>query len=135
MENKWEELANEIAQNNEEMIEKARLDALIRRCNFCGKTEHQVACLIAGPTVFICEECIQTCNEIIFQHLRNKNEELRKMTETPQHDLHCNDILRKLSHADLVNFPCDCLSKNTPSETDEEMRARLDKEASVAAKE
>jgi hypothetical protein len=34
-------------------------------CSFCGKTADQVAKLIAGPTVFICDECVDLCNDII----------------------------------------------------------------------
>ncbi len=34
-------------------------------CSFCGKSQHDVKKLIAGPTVFICDECIELCNEII----------------------------------------------------------------------
>ena len=34
-------------------------------CSFCGKTEEQVAGLIAGPSVFICNECVELCNDII----------------------------------------------------------------------
>jgi ClpX C4-type zinc finger len=34
-------------------------------CTFCGKTQHEVRKLIAGPTVFICDECIELCMDII----------------------------------------------------------------------
>jgi hypothetical protein len=34
-------------------------------CSFCGKSQHQVKTLIAGPTVFICNECVHACMEII----------------------------------------------------------------------
>jgi hypothetical protein len=36
-------------------------------CSFCGKTQHQVAKLIAGPTVFICDECVRICVDILAQ--------------------------------------------------------------------
>jgi ATP-dependent protease Clp ATPase subunit len=36
-------------------------------CSFCGKSQHQVVKLIAGPGVFICDQCIDLCNEIIAQ--------------------------------------------------------------------
>lgn len=36
-----------------------------RLCSFCGKQQDQVHRLIAGPGVFICDECIQLCNEIL----------------------------------------------------------------------
>ena len=38
-------------------------------CSFCGKSQHEVRKLIAGPTVFICDECIDLCNEIIEEEL------------------------------------------------------------------
>ena len=34
-------------------------------CSFCGKSQDEVKKLIAGPSVYICDECIQLCNEII----------------------------------------------------------------------
>jgi hypothetical protein len=34
-------------------------------CSFCGKSQHQVRKLIAGPTVFICDECVELCMDII----------------------------------------------------------------------
>jgi len=34
-------------------------------CSFCGKSQHEVNKLIAGPTVFICNECVDLCTDII----------------------------------------------------------------------
>ena len=34
-------------------------------CSFCGKSQHEVRKLIAGPTVFICHECVELCMDII----------------------------------------------------------------------
>jgi hypothetical protein len=34
-------------------------------CSFCGKTQHEVKELIAGPSVFVCDECVELCNDII----------------------------------------------------------------------
>ena len=50
------------------------------KCSFCGKTQKQVKKLIAGPGVYICDECIDLCNEII-------EEELSEPTETSLGDL------------------------------------------------
>ena len=36
-------------------------------CSFCGKSQHEVKKLIAGPTVFICDECVELCNDIIVE--------------------------------------------------------------------
>ena len=35
------------------------------KCSFCGKSQKQVQQLIAGPGVYICDECVELCNEII----------------------------------------------------------------------
>ena len=35
------------------------------KCSFCGKTQEQVKKLIAGPDVYICDECVELCNEIL----------------------------------------------------------------------
>ena len=39
------------------------------KCSFCGKSQKQVKKLIAGPGVYICDECIDLCNEIIDEEL------------------------------------------------------------------
>jgi ATP-dependent Clp protease ATP-binding subunit ClpX len=39
------------------------------KCTFCGKSQKQVRKLIAGPSVYICDECIELCNEIIEEEL------------------------------------------------------------------
>jgi ATP-dependent Clp protease ATP-binding subunit ClpX len=36
-----------------------------RYCSFCGKDEHEVFKLVSGPTVFICDECVAACQELI----------------------------------------------------------------------
>ncbi len=46
-------------------------------CSFCGKSQHEVKKLIAGPSVFICDECIDLCNEIIRDELPNSTAPLR----------------------------------------------------------
>ncbi len=35
-------------------------------CSFCGKSQHQVKKLIAGPNVFICDECVELCTQIVY---------------------------------------------------------------------
>ncbi|MDR2000271.1 MAG: ATP-dependent Clp protease ATP-binding subunit ClpX [Zoogloeaceae bacterium] len=46
------------------MADKKTTDKLLY-CSFCGKSQHEVKKLIAGPSVFICDECINLCNDII----------------------------------------------------------------------
>ena len=38
-------------------------------CSFCGKSQHEVRKLIAGPTVFICDECVELCLDIIGEEI------------------------------------------------------------------
>jgi len=40
-------------------------------CSFCGKSQHEVRKLIAGPTVFICDECVELCNDIIREEAKS----------------------------------------------------------------
>ncbi|MDR3300268.1 MAG: ATP-dependent Clp protease ATP-binding subunit ClpX, partial [Candidatus Accumulibacter sp.] len=46
------------------MVEKKNTEKLLY-CSFCGKSQHEVKKLIAGPSVFICDECIDLCNDIV----------------------------------------------------------------------
>lgn len=41
-------------------------------CSFCGKSQHEVRKLIAGPSVFICDECVELCNDIIREEVEEK---------------------------------------------------------------
>ena len=41
-------------------------------CSFCGKSQREVRKLIAGPGVYICDECIELCNEIIAEQFEEK---------------------------------------------------------------
>ncbi len=41
-------------------------------CSFCGKSQHEVRKLIAGPSVFICDECVELCNDIIREEIQDK---------------------------------------------------------------
>lgn len=55
------------------MAKFGEADALLK-CSFCGKTQKQVKKLIAGPSVYICDECIELCNEIIEEELAEPTE-------------------------------------------------------------
>ncbi len=43
-------------------------------CSFCGKSQHEVRKLIAGPSVFICDECVELCNDIIREEVQEGSE-------------------------------------------------------------
>lgn len=52
------------------------------KCSFCGKSQKQVKKLIAGPGVYICDECIDLCNEIIEEELADADDV--KLDELPK---------------------------------------------------
>ena len=52
-------------------------------CSFCGKNQNEVNKLIAGPSVFICDECVDLCNEIISDELEEKSLKSRKNLPKP----------------------------------------------------
>jgi len=45
-------------------------------CSFCGKSQHEVRKLIAGPSVFVCDECVELCNDIISEEVEDKTSSL-----------------------------------------------------------
>ncbi len=61
------------------MPEKANSEKLLY-CSFCGKSQHEVRKLIAGPSVFICDECIELCNDIIREEMQG--EEASKLVKS-----------------------------------------------------
>ncbi|RCL02048.1 MAG: ATP-dependent Clp protease ATP-binding subunit ClpX [Candidatus Tokpelaia sp. JSC189] len=53
-------------------------------CSFCGKSQHEVRKLIAGPTVFICDECVELCMDIIREENKSSFVRAREDVSTPQ---------------------------------------------------
>ena len=47
-------------------------DGKLLYCSFCGKSQHEVRKLIAGPSVFVCDECVELCNDIIREEMLDK---------------------------------------------------------------
>ena len=60
-------------------------DGKLLYCSFCGKSQHEVRKLIAGPSVFVCDECVELCNDIIREELQENvtsgNDQLPKPKE------------------------------------------------------
>src|SRR5438034_10231206 len=52
-------------------------------CSFCGKSQKEVKKLIAGPTVYICDECIGLCNDIIAEEVE-RDEQLKGSSPIPK---------------------------------------------------
>ncbi|MFK7956755.1 MAG: ATP-dependent Clp protease ATP-binding subunit ClpX [Lysobacterales bacterium] len=61
-------------------------------CSFCGKSQHEVRKLIAGPSVFICDECVELCNDIIREELEEKSTAARSKLPKPRE---INDVLNE----------------------------------------
>jgi ATP-dependent Clp protease ATP-binding subunit ClpX len=59
-------------------------DGKLLYCSFCGKSQHEVRKLIAGPSVFVCDECVELCNDIIREELEEKQERSREKLPKPQ---------------------------------------------------
>ncbi len=50
-------------------------DGKLLYCSFCGKSQHEVRKLIAGPSVFVCDECVELCNDIIREEMHDSRDE------------------------------------------------------------
>jgi hypothetical protein len=70
-------------------------------CSFCGKSQHDVRCLIAGPAVFICDECVALCDDIVedekIQTLLQADEQSKGYPAATEH-------LRAKSTAQLASY-------------------------------
>jgi ATP-dependent Clp protease ATP-binding subunit ClpX len=53
-------------------------------CSFCGKSQHEVRKLIAGPSVYVCDECVELCNDIIKEEVPDIAEEEEKELPVPK---------------------------------------------------
>jgi len=53
-------------------------------CSFCGKSQHEVKKLIAGPTVFICDECVELCMDIIKEEAKNYTDKVAGSVPPPE---------------------------------------------------
>jgi len=65
-------------------------DGKLLYCSFCGKSQHEVRKLIAGPSVFICDECVELCNDIIREEMQEGMGEAASKLPKPRE---INDIL------------------------------------------
>ncbi|MEP1743565.1 MAG: ATP-dependent Clp protease ATP-binding subunit ClpX [Kangiellaceae bacterium] len=64
-------------------------------CSFCGKSQHEVRKLIAGPSVFICDECVELCNDIIREEIQeiSQQEKSDKLPTPREIDEHLNEYV------------------------------------------
>ena len=67
-------------------------DGKLLYCSFCGKSQHEVRKLIAGPSVFVCDECVELCNDIIREEMQEKTSGGGDKLPKPQE---INDVLNE----------------------------------------
>jgi ATP-dependent Clp protease ATP-binding subunit ClpX len=78
-------------------------DGKILYCSFCGKSQHEVRKLIAGPSVYICDECVELCNDIIREELEEAGVAERDSLPSPK-EIHAflDDFVIGQEHAKKV---------------------------------
>ena len=78
-------------------------DGKILYCSFCGKSQHEVRKLIAGPSVYVCDECVELCNDIIREELEDAGTGGRENLPNPR-EIHefLNEFVIGQEHAKKV---------------------------------
>ena len=81
-------------------------------CSFCGKSQREVKKLIAGPTVYICDECIELCNEIIAEEYEEAIAQHSKALEINKLLNNRKSMLKNLSNLGGVHFKLENYSQS-----------------------
>ena len=91
-------------------------------CSFCGKSQHEVRKLIAGPTVFICDECVELCMDIIREESKSSLVKAGDGVPSPQQiHISCSMIMSSVrAQAKRVLVRCSAQPLQTVEPRDEE---------------
>ena len=74
-------------------------------CSFCGKSQHEVRKLIAGPTVFICDECVALCMDIFREETKGSSLKSSEGVPTPREICDVlDDYVKQVSYKTLARF-------------------------------
>jgi ATP-dependent Clp protease ATP-binding subunit ClpX len=73
------------------MVTKSDNEKLLY-CSFCGKSQHEVKKLIAGPSVFICDECVDLCNDIIKEEIKDTPKDAKDHNQSPSPKEICEQL-------------------------------------------
>ena len=77
------------------------------RCSFCGKSQEEVKKLIAGPSVYICEECIELCNEIMVEEwAQEKGEDFQHLLKPYDLFKHLDQYIIGQERCKKIPFGC-----------------------------
>jgi hypothetical protein len=79
-------------------------------CSFCGKSQHEVRKLIAGPTVFICDECVELCMDIIGEENKSSLAKSRDGIPTPKVSFGVQFLPAHHRQAAARQGPASCIS-------------------------
>ncbi len=77
------------------------------KCSFCGKSQDQVRKLVAGPGVYICDECIELCTEIVEEELGHEEElDLKDIPKPKRYPQHSRSICNWSRSSEEIAFCC-----------------------------
>ena len=78
-------IVSDLIETNQNQSRSKKTDTLY--CSFCGKNQHEVPKLIAGPAVFICDECVDLCSEIVEKKRSNPDPAAKQAREIKLEEL------------------------------------------------
>lgn len=85
----------------EAQVPRAKDEVQLAVCSFCGKSQNEVRKIIAGPSVHICDECVELCDQILIKEDLKKNDK----TKAPSEERLCGICMEERESDELVFLP------------------------------